>query len=564
MKRPSPPPTPQPPPKPFLIGALAASLFILHLALGLRFIGSAAPTYDEPVHLASGYAYLATGIYRLNAMDHPPLGEMWAALPLLRWSPNLFRSHPDWSANRVYHYADTFLYRNKVPAERMLNAARRWSLIGWSALFFAALFAWGARLGGPAAALGALFAFVFQPVLSSNLALVTTDAASAAFFFLTFFLLAREVRGRGVWLAAGACAGLALASKFNMILLPPLAALLLVLEHRLRPAPRPRFPWLGVLLAAAAALLALAAVYRFASLPVYGEGLSATLARLERGRATFLHGSRTLTGSPLFFPTALALKTPLALLLLALGAAFVRFRKPGRELLWVLGPALVYFAAALSAKVQIGVRHLLPVLPFLALLAGWALGELWKRPWKGRLAAAVLAAWAAVSVLRAGPHSLAYFNELAGGPAGGWRWLVDSSLDWGQDLKGLGAWLREQGGPPVYLSYFGTADPADYGIRYVPVGFITNCERPGDAVDPAASGRVLFAVSATNLQGTYFEEQDLFGWLKRREPLKVFGHALFLYDLSSDAEGRAALRELVVRAGRPDAAGALGAGGPGR
>jgi len=179
----------------------------------------------------------------------------------------------------------------------------------------------------------------------------------------------------------------------------------------------------------------------------------------------------------------------------------------------------------------------------------WGLGP---RKWKG--AAAALGIWLAVSVGMVHPHHLAYFNEAVGGPANGYRWLVDSNLDWGQDLKTLGAELRARGGPPVYLAYFGSADPAAYGIRYVPAGMCCNVARRGDPVDPAADGKVLFAVSATNLQAVYFADKALFSWLKSRSPEKVLGHSIFLYDLTRDAEGRRLLARLV----------SLATGDPGR
>ena len=76
-----------------------------------------------------------------------------------------------------------------------------------------------------------------------------------------------------------------------------------------------------------------------------------------------------------------------------------------------------------------------------------------------------LCAWYGGSVLRVHPHYLGYFNELAGGPSGGWRYLVDSNLDWGQDLKALKRWMDDHGVARVKLSYFGAADPDYYGLR---------------------------------------------------------------------------------------------------
>ena len=80
--------------------------------------------YDEAVHLASGYSYLATGRYRLNIMDHPPLAEMWAALPLLAWRPHLLSSTPDWELGRVYHLLRPLPQPQQGAGRRMMNAGR--------------------------------------------------------------------------------------------------------------------------------------------------------------------------------------------------------------------------------------------------------------------------------------------------------------------------------------------------------------------------------------------------------------------------------------------------------
>lgn len=564
-----------------LVGLLA----LFQAFLGLSFIRSASPTYDEAVHLASGYSYLASGRYRLNIKDHPPLAEMWSAVALLPTRPFLFTSHPDWIRARVYHYSDRFLYRNKAPADRMMNRGRTFSFLTLFPLLGAAVLLWAFRLGGPPAVVGSAAAFAFCPVLVSNLALVTTDGLSAVLFFLVFWTLSPRERSLRRWAAAGALAGLALASKFNMIVLGPLAGGLLVLEHGLRSKPRPPFPWTGIGVAAACALAALAAAYRFHQLPLYWEGLFATIERLGQGRASFFMGDRAVTGFWLYFPVALLIKTPLATLGLAAAGAVCLARSSGgaraeeggekktrreekkarrgergndarswrvpREALWVIVPLAGYFTAALTAKVQIGIRHLLPMMPFLALLAGLAAARLWGRGTRGKAAAVVLGLWVIGSVLRAHPHQLAYFNAIAGGPGGGYKWLTDSNVDWGQGLKGLASELKGMGNPPVYLSYFGCADPKYYGIKHLPLPTYTNVRRKVEPVDPAASGRVLVAVSATNLQGTYFRDRTVFAWLKDREPLKVVGHSIFLYDLTEDPEGRRTLAALIKAVGLP-------------
>ncbi len=197
-------------------------------------------------------------------------------------------------------------------------------------------------------------------------------------------------------------------------------------------------------------------------------------------------------------------------------------------LVWV--PVAVYLAATATRGLQIGHRHLLPIYPFLFLAAGEALSALrgWRAP-RGASVAAALLLWYAGGTLAQHPHHLAYFNELAGGPGNGWRRLVDSNLDWGQDLKRLAAWLRENPAPGLKLSYFGSADPAYYGIESEALpGYtaphaprITREIRPGDVL----------AVSATNLQGVYLEAEDraLMARVRALQPIARVGYSIFVF-----------------------------------
>lgn len=548
--------------------ALAIAALAFHLFGGLAFIRSAAPTYDETVHLASGYSYLATGRYAMNIMDHPPLSEMLSALPLLATGPQAFTGHPYFANRMPYHYGDLFLYQNTVSPERLLNPARGWTFLVWTLLLGAAIWYFAAGLASPAAGWLALAVFGLMPVFISNDALITTDAAAAVFYFASFaaawrFTALRPVSlpvkggrkqdflhpgGLRLWAAlAGLASGLALASKFSMFIVPPLVAAFWIADN-LR---WPRLP-LGRLLGYialyfCAALLAVALIYKF-DLGLYFDGLAETVRRLDKGRSSFALGRYTLEGVWWYFPAALALKTPLAVLAAAAAGAWLAVRNFRKDYLWLLLPPAVYFAVSLTAKVQIGYRHIMPVMPFLAVLAGLALARLLEVRRGGWLAGGVLAL-TLLSVARAHPFHLAYFNELAGGPAGGYKYFVDSNLDWGQDIKTLAAWLKGRGNPPVIFSYFGVARPESYGIGYAPLGVVTNAPLEGTGADVCAMKEALLAVSATNLQGTYFPDKATFAWLKARRPVFTAGYSIFLYDLGGDREGLEKLAAIFDREG---------------
>jgi hypothetical protein len=252
----------------------------------------------------------------------------------------------------------------------------------------------------------------------------------------------------------------------------------------------------------------------------------------QQGRPAFLLGDHSDTGFWSFFPVSFVVKTPVPLLvLIALAlwlAASRRLRSRADVFLWI--PIALYAAISVTRGINIGHRHLLPLYPFLFVAAGraaaWALSS---RPRRAPAAlVGVLAAWHLGAALWIHPHYLAYFNELAGGPGRGYRILVDSSLDWGQDLRGLKPYMEAHGIPRVKLSYFGTADPAYYGIAcdllpgYLPL--------PREVVRTFAPGDVL-AISATNLQGVYLDPADrpMMERLRRERPVGNVGHSILIF-----------------------------------
>jgi hypothetical protein len=155
------------------------------------------------------------------------------------------------------------------------------------------------------------------------------------------------------------------------------------------------------------------------------------------------------------------------------------------------------------------------------------------------------------------PHHLAYFNELAGGPAQGHRFLSDSNLDWGQDLRGLKAYMDREELPVVYLSYFGTAPPASYGIRYqfLP-SFVENLQQPDlEERLPAKGGPEMLAISVVNLQGIYLsEDQEAYRWLKDRRPATTIGYSIYIYDLTGDVEAHWQLARIYAKRNLPSLA----------
>ena len=235
-----------------------------------------------------------------------------------------------------------------------------------------------------------------------------------------------------------------------------------------------------------------------------------------------------------YFLIAFLIKTPIPLLILLTAATIltvVQRTSFWRREAFLLIPVLIWFGVNSSSGFNLGYRHLLPALPFLSVLAGQviAIGRIRRRTVIVGLVS-ILCAWQLVGTLRIHPHYLAYFNELVGGPENGYRYLVDSNLDWGQDLKGLGAYLKAQGVDRVELSYFGTADPAYYGIGYTCLPSFGILSKDKCPIEPGFQDREgVFVVSATHLQGVYLNDPHTFDWLKERKPEVVIGYSIFVY-----------------------------------
>ncbi|MFA6030445.1 MAG: glycosyltransferase family 39 protein [Elusimicrobiota bacterium] len=264
--------------------------------------------------------------------------------------------------------------------------------------------------------------------------------------------------------------------------------------------------------------------------------------RSAGARGAFLLGRRSERGWWYYFPAAFLFKTPLLAMLAAAAGLLLLARRPA--LTFLLGPILVYMAAAMSSHLNIGLRHILPVYPFLHVAAG-ALAEPWSR-WRPALRRPTAAAALALVALSSSvvfappwrpavvaPHFLSYFNELAGGPRRGWKVLVDSNLDWGQDLGGLGRWLEARGvTEPIGLCYFGMADPRWHRIAHVnlPCGYPFEEQKGFDRAPRPG----YLAVSATHLQGVYLSPELRAEWarfLKDARLVDVVGGSIFVYRL---------------------------------
>jgi hypothetical protein len=548
-----------------LLGALC--FLFLFVAQGLFFIWANSQTIDEATHLAAGYSYLATNDFRLDP-EHPPLIKELQAVPLFFIYQLPFQ--PDsrqWRDADSYRIGQDFVYKSRIPADQILLLSRLPNLL-LGVLLVALIGWWAYRLWGMLAAVLAMALACFEPNLIAHSSLVTTDIGVTLFVFLALYLL-WEYQNLPTWsrlAATGIATGMALVSKFSSLLLIPALGLTMampifldkmaVISASKKKQIEPRQELIQVaalfMIILFFAALTIPPAYLFQGYRPWISGLEQFMTIAEDGRPAFLAGEYSWHGWWRYFVFSFLIKTPLgSLVLIAASLFFYRAGRPlaRREATFLLVPVLIFFIATTQAKVNIGIRHILLVYPFLFVLASRVTTIRLSRTWLAPTLVGALVLFTALSSLRIAPHQLAYFNESVGGPEQGYRYLSDSNLDWGQDLKGLKAYIEKEKLPIIYLSYFGTAPPSYYGIRYQDVASKGIMGPPPPEKVPADAPRKILAISAYNLQDVSNADDPLFRWLWTRRPIAKIGYSIFVYDLTNDQEAIIKLEDAHVKSG---------------
>ena len=538
--------------------AAAGALFIF-FALALHFAALKSPTADEGVHIARGWALWQAADLRLQAQ--PPLSH-WLNGLFLSTEPTLpdLTELASWSTADRPQIAHEFLWESGVAVDRVVFLARL-PIVFLALLMGAVLGRWTAAwTGRGVAALIALFFFALSPNVLAAGGLATTDLVTTALLLTTIGALWRYLQrpGVGSWLLVGVALGLGLGTKVTAAILLPVTLMVVITHHWLPGADQgrserrwltPLLLWLSWLPVAA---LIVWSLYRFELRPLPGTSYPVPAAtyidnylhvegHLESGHPAFLLGEISSEGWWYYFLVAFALKTPVTVLVLLPMAAFSAGRR-WRETIYLWLPAGTLFVAASVSGLNIGYRHILPALPFIWMLIAvnvprWLPDE---RGGRRRLVLTFLLGWYAFGTMRQFPHFLAYFNEIAGGPEQGYKYLGDSNIDWGQDLKLLAEFISGDEAPaysdewPLTYSYFGASDPTYYGIERPPLH-----REDGRARDlaPANPARGRYAISVNHVQGMVLEERDLFDWFRRREPAGRLGYSILVYDVERADRG---------------------------
>jgi tetratricopeptide (TPR) repeat protein len=557
-------------------------VLLVQLALSVR---QESQTWDEGNHIFAGYRSWTSADFGLNP-EHPPLVKLLATAPLLDLPLQTPKLEQRDFKIEAFLDGKEFLYRNN--AEQILFRTRMAAAL--LTLLLALLVFLAAReMFGNGAAFIALAWLVFEPNLLAHGAVVTTDAGLSCFMFGTIYAFYRYAKAPSFarLILVGVVAGLALAAKHTGLLVFPMLMLLAVYEilrslftknrmsHEAAPASPDRpIPRMVVALAVTGviAVCVLWAFYGFRyaarpaglamnpSLAEYAQPLKPREAKLVMAAArwrllpesylygltdvrrtadfmqTFILGKVYPHGVWFYFPVAFAIKSTLGfLLLLVLSIAAIALRKltGWREIIFLVVPPLLHLAVAMSSKMNIGVRHILPLYVFFAVLVGGAAWALISSNRRWAFAIGVLLVLHCVSSLRVFPVYLAYANELWGGPANTYKYLSDSNTDWAQQLPATKKYLEQRGVKDCWFAYFaqGLVDLAYYGIpcKQLPVA-----ESPwlGTAVEAPVTIEGPVLISAGVLSGFELGPGALnpYDQFQRLKPTTVIQHGIFVFD----------------------------------
>jgi len=543
-----------------------ACLLALHWWWAVTALIGKGVTNDEPVHLASGYCYWRFSDYRNqpeNGNLPQRWGALPLLAMSLRLAPAYAPN--EWRMSDQWHISNRFLFLSGNNADYMVFCARS-AMAFWSVATGLLVFLWSRRLWGDWGGILSLVLYVVSPTILAHGPLVTSDMCAAFWLLAAagaWWRASGRMTWMNLLLSCAAT-GLAFVTKFSAPLLIPVFALLGLLrvfasgeiELRLFGGPRPvdraggkagmligllaangiatwliiwtffgwRYGAFGpelpaavkfylpteLVLSDAGILTGIITVsFKWHLLPqAYLQGFAHMLYQAQ-GRGAFLLGSYSNTGWWWFFPYAFLIKSSLGELLitgLLVVAAVLHLTQPsgGRRRIGDLAPLLalggVYWAFSLLTTLNIGHRHILPTYPVFFILSGVLLLPEMKASLRALAVVAVLTSAVESASIR--PHYLAFFNALGGGPTDGWRHLVDSSIDWGQDLPGVAEWVRlnRRPGEPVYVSYFGCDNPAYEGLPGEELSPFYAFYRPRRWLELKPG---LYCIGATMLQDVY-------------------------------------------------------------
>jgi hypothetical protein len=555
-------------------------LLLIMFVTSLLTLKNESLTMDELAHIPAGYSYLSQQDYRINP-EHPPLIKDMSALPLLFLNLDFPENHPSWQEEvngqwwlgnelifKANNNADQIIFWSRIPMIMILM------LLG----FFIFLFT--RRFFGNETALLSLFLFSFSPAFIAHGRLVTTDIGATLGVVMTTYFWIKYLKNPKIKnvILAGVFFGISMLLKFSLVLLIPFLFIITIVYSLIKKS-LPKYILLSLLAGIIGLIFVMWPVYKLhvlnypperqlsdtqeilSSCPMkslgelciwmsdkpilrsidhYLFGLLMATQRTSFGNTVYFLDSISGNGWWYYFPLVYLMKVPLAfhilslisLLFLLLSIKKVKIKEWLEKYFVEFSMVvflLIYWWTSVTGNLNIGLRHVIPTFPFIYILVSLGIVRLSRKIEKKPfyLLIGLLLVWYAFSSISSFPHYISYFNESIGGSKEGYKYVVDSNYDWGQDLKRLKTFVEKREIEKIKVDYFGGADVEYYlGEKFEKL----------DSKSGPQKGWL--AISATLLQGGrgepvpgYDQDTGYYDWLNKHEPVGRAGNSIFIYNI---------------------------------
>jgi len=555
----------------------ASLLFVAMFLLMFFSMRGDSGTVDEIAHIPSGYSYVKYHDFRLNP-EHPPLAKALSGVSLAFMDLNGLKDDWSWEAINQWESGWYFLYEaGNDPAQVLFWA--RIPMVLLTLLLGLITFKWAYELYGRKIALLVLALFAFYPDLLAHGHLVTTDVAAAFGYVVAIYafdkMLTKKTLKTIIW--AGIVFGVAQLLKFSAFLLFGIF-LVMILGKAWVEKEKGNFWklvweyfkgyfWMSLISVIVVCIVYIPFVWNTSggiehkvielnltddpktlmlrnmlhaleNNPVtraighYLLGVIMVFVRVAGGNKTFIMGHLSDKSISWFFPMAYLIKTPISVIILTLWSLILMFvfRAKDKKDAWqnwlFLTPVAVYWAFTLKGSLNIGIRHLIPTIPFILLFIGKQMHRYFKKDniktIQG-LVVSILLIFMIISTLRYFPQYVGYFNEAV--PRGErYNYLNDSSLDWGQDLLRLKDYVGDEEIETIKVDYFGGSVPSYY---------IPESVEWHSSYGPTTGW---LAISATFYQSSKLvgemENKWSYHWLDEFEPEAIIGGSILVFNIS--------------------------------
>lgn len=563
----------------FKYNLVAGLLLLIFSTISFFLIKNDSAIVDEVAHIPAGYSYVKFHDYRLNP-EHPPLAKFVAGVPLAFL--NISDPRDDWSWSGINQWDNGWymLYRSGNNADQILFWSRLPMLL-LTVLLGLLIYIWGSEAFGKKAGLFALFLYTFSPEILAHGHFVTTDVAAALGFTFAIYAFWKftEKGGMKYLLFAGVALGVAELLKFSAFLLYPMF-FVLIIARSFYDKKEKNISYFSALFRNLGSLILISAIslvvvwlvyipmvwstpaevekqlilnnltngsgslvfrnflYNFVGNPfsrAFGHfllGMMLVFGRVAGGNSTFILGHFSDKSISWFFPVAWLIKTPATILFLTFASviyAFIRkIKKPSESwLVWILiVPIIFYWLISIAGSLNIGTRHLIPTLPLLYLFIGLVFSKIINsKSLASSIGVIIVVISLATPIVLRYPNYLGYFNLFTTGTSG-YKMMVDSSLDWGQDLKRLGIYLKENKIENPKIDYFGGG---------VPKYYIPDAVTWRSGFGPSSGW---FAISATYYQMSKLQGKEggkwSYDWLDDYQPVAIVGSSMLIFHITPE------------------------------